>query len=80
MSDNAKTTAERIAEMIARKPTCIHIARNGVWSADIPSRYSNGTSSLFSYEKLDYHAGCREFLEGLRDAGIPFVFHGTVTL
>jgi hypothetical protein len=68
-------TASRIATMLARRPTRIHIAVNGVWSADL----ADG-STIFSYEKLDYHTDCREFLEGLRDAGIPFIFHGEVVL
>ena len=71
-----QTTNERAAKFVAtNKPTMIHIAVNGVWSA----RNGDG-SSTFSYEKLDYHAGCREFLEGLRDLGIPFTFHGDKVL
>jgi ribosomal protein L18 len=69
------STAERIAKTLARKPILIHIAVNGVWSADL-----EGGACLFSYEKLDYHSDTRAFLEGLRDAGIPFVYHGSITL
>jgi hypothetical protein len=61
--------------MLARKPTMIHLAVNGVWSADLEDG-----STIFSYEKLDYHTGTREFLEGLRAAGIPFTTHGSITL
>ena len=79
MSDTSSRVTEyvriRIREMLARKPTMIHIATNGVWSADL----ADG-ATIFSYEKLDYHVGCREFLEGLRAANIPFTYHGEITL
>ncbi len=68
-------TISRVERMLARKPTMIHIAVNGAWSADL----ADG-STIFSYEKLDYHTGCREFLEGLRAANIPFTCHGDYTL
>lgn len=74
MSNQADTTT-RVANMLARKPLHIHIAVNGTWSADL----EDGVV-LYSYEKLDYHTGCRAFLEGLRDAGIPIVNHGEYTL
>lgn len=71
-----QTTEQRVAVMLGRyKPTMIHIGINGVWSA----RLADG-GHMSSYEKLDYHTGCRLFLESLREAGIPFTYHGTITL
>jgi hypothetical protein len=67
------TTEERVAELLARKPTKIHIACNGVWSADL----ADG-GSIYSYEKLGLHTGCWDFLQCLWLAGVPFEVHGEV--
>lgn len=75
MSGLTDTAETRVAALLARRPTRIHLAVNGVWSADL----ADG-STVFSYEKLDYHTGSRAFLEGLRAAGIPFTYHGEITL
>jgi len=70
------TTNERAAEFVAtRKPTRMHVAVNGCWSATL----ANG-GNLSSYERLDYHAGTREFLQAVADAGVPFIYYGDVRL
>ena len=60
----------RITTMLARKPTMIHIARNGVWSTDL----ENG-STMFSYEKPTTTS---DVANSWRASGTP-VFHSPTT-
>ena len=66
-----RNTLERVVCALADGYTEIHIGLSGAWSA----RTEDG-ASVHAYEKLDYHSGCREFLEAMRAAGCPIVEHG----
>ena len=66
-----RNTLHRVVCALADGYTEIHIGLSGAWSA----RTANG-ASVHAYEKLDYHSGCREFLEAMRAAGVPIVEHG----
>lgn len=65
----------RLAEMLADKPVEVYVARNGVWGAKL----ENG-ADVYAYEKLDYHAGCREFLESLIAAGVKVINYSNMEL
>lgn len=66
-----RNTLQRVVCALADGYTEIHIGLSGAWSA----RTASG-ASVTAYEKLDYHSGCREFLEAMRAAGVPIVEHG----
>jgi len=66
-----QNTLERVVCALADGFTEIHIGLSGAWSAR-----TAGGASVHAYEKLDYHSGCREFLEAMRAAGCPIVEHG----
>jgi len=72
---SAETIETRVAKFLAQRPERMTIAVNGVWGA----RMCDG-SHVSSYEKLDYHTGCRAFLEGIKAAGVPFTVYGDVGL
>ena len=65
----------RVAEFLADKPIEVYIARNGVWGAKL----ANG-ASVQSYEKLDYHTGCRAYLEALIAAGVKVINYSEIEL
>lgn len=66
-----RNTLQRVVCALADGYTEIHIGLSGAWSA----RTSSG-AHVTAYEKLDYHSGCREFLEAMRAAGVPIIEHG----
>lgn len=66
-----RNTLQRVVCALADGFTEIHIGLSGAWSA----RTVDG-ASITAYEKLDYHTGCRDFLEAMRAAGCPIVEHG----